>query len=62
MRHTNEVEKEMETIMSAGTNYWDCFKGVNRRRTEIVMIGWLVQCAYISFPFTNACAEDLQKP
>lgn len=46
MRHTNEVEKEMETVMSAGTTYWDCFKGTNRRRSEIVMIGWLIQCMF----------------
>lgn len=47
MRHTNEVEKEMEAAMSAGTTYWDCFKGTNRRRSEIVMIGWLIQCKSI---------------
>jgi SP family general alpha glucoside:H+ symporter-like MFS transporter len=44
MRHTNEIEKEMEAAMSVGTTYWDCFKGTNRRRSEIVMIGWLIQC------------------
>ncbi|KAF2829603.1 trehalose transporter [Ophiobolus disseminans] len=39
MRHTNELEKEM----SAGTSYLDCFKGVNRRRTEIVCMLFLSQ-------------------
>ncbi|KAH8689609.1 MFS maltose permease MalP [Talaromyces proteolyticus] len=39
MQHTNELEKEI----SAGTTYWDCFKGVNLRRTEIVCVAWLVQ-------------------
>ena len=39
MEHTNEVEKEI----SAGTSYWDCFTGVDLRRTEITSIVWLVQ-------------------
>jgi SP family general alpha glucoside:H+ symporter-like MFS transporter len=39
MEHTNEVEKEI----SAGTHYWDCFTGVDLRRTEISSIVWLVQ-------------------
>jgi MFS transporter, SP family, general alpha glucoside:H+ symporter len=25
----------MERAMSEGTNYWDCFKGVDLRRTEM---------------------------
>ncbi|PVH69328.1 sugar transporter [Cadophora sp. DSE1049] len=41
MRHTNELEKEI----GAGTSYWDCFKGVNLRRTEITCITWLIQSA-----------------
>jgi SP family general alpha glucoside:H+ symporter-like MFS transporter len=39
MQHTNELEREL----SAGTSYWDCFQGVNLRRTEIVCITWLIQ-------------------
>ncbi|CAN6607935.1 alpha-glucosides permease Mph3p [Trichomonascus vanleenenianus] len=39
MRHTNEVEKEL----SAGTTYWDCFKGSDRRRTEIACVAWAAQ-------------------
>lgn len=39
IQHTNELEKEI----SAGTSYWDCFKGPNLRRTEIVCLTWLVQ-------------------
>lgn len=36
---TNEVEiKE-----SSGTQYWDCFKGINLRRTEIVTVTWIIQ-------------------
>jgi MFS transporter, SP family, general alpha glucoside:H+ symporter len=37
--HTNEMEK----AVSAGTSYWDCFKGVDFRRTEIVTFVWAVQ-------------------
>jgi SP family general alpha glucoside:H+ symporter-like MFS transporter len=32
--HTNELEQELET----GTSYKDCFKGVERRRTEIACV------------------------
>ena len=39
IRHTNEVEKEV----SAGTHYWDCFKGVDLRRTHISSVVWMVQ-------------------
>lgn len=41
MRHTNELEREI----SAGTSYWDCFKGVNLRRTEITCVTWVIQAA-----------------
>jgi hypothetical protein len=34
MVHTNEMEK----AEVAGTGFTDCFKGTNRRRTEIVSI------------------------
>jgi SP family general alpha glucoside:H+ symporter-like MFS transporter len=33
----------MEKQISAGTNYWDCFKAVDLRRTEIVCMTWLSQ-------------------
>ncbi|KAH7009021.1 MFS maltose permease MalP [Ilyonectria destructans] len=39
MVHTNELEKELE----AGTTYFDCFKGVDLRRTEIVCLTWAAQ-------------------
>jgi MFS transporter, SP family, general alpha glucoside:H+ symporter len=39
MIHTNEIEKEMTT----GTSYWDCFTGVDLRRTEIVCLVWAAQ-------------------
>jgi SP family general alpha glucoside:H+ symporter-like MFS transporter len=39
MIHTNEMEKQV----SAGTTYWDCFKGTERRRTEIVCCVWMIQ-------------------
>ncbi|POY71040.1 hypothetical protein BMF94_5966 [Rhodotorula taiwanensis] len=39
MIHTNEFEKSV----SAGTAYVDCFKGVDRRRTEIACGVWMIQ-------------------
>jgi SP family general alpha glucoside:H+ symporter-like MFS transporter len=36
---TNELEKALES----GTNYWDCFKGIDLRRTEIVCATWSIQ-------------------
>jgi MFS transporter, SP family, general alpha glucoside:H+ symporter len=32
--HTNNLEQELST----GTSYWDCFKGSERRRTEIACV------------------------
>lgn len=34
IRHTHELEKDI----TEGSSYLDCFKGVNRRRTEIVVM------------------------
>jgi len=39
MIHTNALEKEI----SAGTSYFDCFKGIDLRRTEIVVVVWAIQ-------------------
>jgi SP family general alpha glucoside:H+ symporter-like MFS transporter len=39
MVHTNEMEK----AEVAGTGFTDCFKGTNRRRTEIVRVMWCHQ-------------------
>ena len=39
MMHTTELEREVQ----AGTSYWDCFKGIDLRRTEIVCIVLAVQ-------------------
>jgi SP family general alpha glucoside:H+ symporter-like MFS transporter len=39
MIHTNELEKEIDE----GTSYWDCFKGVDLRRTEIVCMTFIAQ-------------------
>jgi len=57
MIHTNELEKEI----SAGTSYWDCFKGVDLRRTEITCIVWAIQnlcgssfMGYSTYFYTNA--------
>ncbi|KFY69324.1 hypothetical protein V496_00326 [Pseudogymnoascus sp. VKM F-4515 (FW-2607)] len=39
MIHTNNLEKDID----AGTSYWDCFKGIDRRRTEIVCMAFAAQ-------------------
>ncbi|KAH7070680.1 trehalose transporter [Paraphoma chrysanthemicola] len=39
IRHTNELEKDM----TEGASYMDCFKGVNKRRTEIVCMLFVSQ-------------------
>lgn len=39
MHHTNELEQANKV----GTTFFDCFKGVNLRRTEIACIVWLIQ-------------------
>ncbi|KAL1969338.1 hypothetical protein VTN77DRAFT_9530 [Rasamsonia byssochlamydoides] len=39
MVHTDELEKEL----TSGTSYWDCFKGLDLRRTEITCVTWAIQ-------------------
>jgi MFS transporter, SP family, general alpha glucoside:H+ symporter len=39
MVHTNELEREIQS----GTTYWDCFRGIDLRRTEIVCFVWAAQ-------------------
>ena len=39
IQHTNELEKSL----SSGTSFFDCLKGTNLRRTEVVCFFWLVQ-------------------
>lgn len=39
MEHTDVLEK----TISAGTTYWDCFRGSDLRRTEIVCVVWAIQ-------------------
>ncbi|OXC59293.1 hypothetical protein AYX13_07132, partial [Cryptococcus neoformans] len=29
--------------MAEGTSYWDCFRGVDLRRTEIAAAAWMIQ-------------------
>lgn len=51
MRQTNEVEK----YLKAGTSYFDCFRGVDLRRTEIACMVWLTQ-ALCGSPMTGYAA------
>lgn len=39
MIHTNELEIQQST----GTSYWDCFRGVDLRRTELSVMSWVCQ-------------------
>jgi MFS transporter, SP family, general alpha glucoside:H+ symporter len=39
MIHTNELEIQQ----TSGTSYWDCFKGVDLRRTELTVMAWVIQ-------------------
>lgn len=39
MVHTTALEEKITT----GSSYWDCFKGVDLRRTEIVCMVWAMQ-------------------
>jgi SP family general alpha glucoside:H+ symporter-like MFS transporter len=56
IEHTDELEKEM----SAGTSYWECFKGVNLRRTEICCLVWLFQncCGNTFMGYSTVFYED----
>ncbi|KAH8812602.1 general substrate transporter [Xylogone sp. PMI_703] len=42
MVHTDRLEQTYES----GTTYFDCFKGVDRRRTEIACMAWAVQVLF----------------
>ncbi|CAK7216577.1 hypothetical protein SCUCBS95973_002854 [Sporothrix curviconia] len=48
--HTNQLEQAYES----GTSYWDLFKGVNRRRTEIACMAWCIQNGYDTYFFEQA--------
>lgn len=39
MVHTTELEREI----TAGSTYFDCFKRVDLRRTEVVCLVWAAQ-------------------
>jgi len=39
MVHTTKLEEKITT----GSSYWDCFKGTDLRRTEIVCMVWAIQ-------------------
>ena len=63
IEHTNELEKSL----TEGTSYWDCFKGVNLRRTEIVCGVWLGQTlcgtnlmGYFAYFMTQAGLPSVQ--
>lgn len=56
MLHTLSIENSME----AGTTYWDCFRGIDRRRTEIVCLTFAGQILSGS-PFAYGPSYFLQQ-
>jgi MFS transporter, SP family, general alpha glucoside:H+ symporter len=38
-----KATNDLEMAMTEGVNYWDCFKGVDLRRTEITCMVWVTQ-------------------
>jgi MFS transporter, SP family, general alpha glucoside:H+ symporter len=56
IEHTDELEKEA----TAGTSYWECFKGANLRRTEICCVVWLFQncCGNTFMGYSTVFYED----
>ena len=51
---TNQYEMEIST----GSHYWDCFRGVDLRRTEISCITWVIQ-ALCGVPFMSYSTQFL---
>ncbi|PVH89545.1 maltose permease MAL31 [Cadophora sp. DSE1049] len=47
-----EVTNQFEIESSSGAHYWDCFRGTDRRRTEIASMVWLTQ-AFCGIPFMS---------
>jgi SP family general alpha glucoside:H+ symporter-like MFS transporter len=61
MYETNQREKEQES----GISYLDCFKGTNRRRTEIACMSWVIQtlCGSTFMGFsTYFCKSAIHRP
>jgi MFS transporter, SP family, general alpha glucoside:H+ symporter len=57
-----KATNELEIAMSEGTSYWDCFKGVDARRTEITCMAWIVQafCGAALSWFQYPCASTIR--
>lgn len=49
MIRTNQFEMDN----NVGSTYWDCLKGVDLRRTEIVCMAWWVHCSSHHCPQTD---------
>lgn len=60
MRLTNEHEK----ALSAGTQYWDCFRGIDLRRTECATFTWAVQnlCGSAFMGFSTCRQHEIHDP
>lgn len=60
MMETNDREQRMQT----GTSYKDCFKGVDRRRTEITCMVWIIQtlCGSTFMGFSTYFCKPPSRP
>jgi hypothetical protein len=56
MIHTTEMEREV----SEGTSYVECFKGTNRRRTEIAMMTFTMQVSHVGITRLTGLILDPQ--
>ena len=56
MIHTTEMEKQT----TAGASYIDCFRGVDRRRSEIAMMVF-AGCARLSLPVVLPSRKLIQR-
>lgn len=55
MVHTNNIEKDI----TSGVSYWDCFRGVDLRRTEIACVAFLGQITCgAQFAYVSICRKD----
>ncbi|KAI4738184.1 sugar porter family MFS transporter [Aureobasidium sp. EXF-12298] len=53
MKHMMIFTNELGKASTEGTSYWDCFKGTDLRRTEIVCVVWGIQTMYGASSFTG---------
>jgi SP family general alpha glucoside:H+ symporter-like MFS transporter len=55
-----EATNEHEKFLSTSSSWADCFKGVNLRRTEIVVVAWIIQ-TFCGFGLVSYSVVFLQR-